>query len=272
MSLRNMAASTSLRDDHNPGDGWSGAIAGGIAAAGHELPLRPAEMSRESAAGSDGGAVLRQIAVSSREGGQVQNRQTAGRAGAADISDEMLLRNIACGDRSAMHMLFKRYRQRVFRFAFRLARNRDLAQDISSQVFLDVWRFAHRFESRSRVSTWLLSIAKFKTFNAMRRKIHQSIDEADLSDVADTSDTPEVALSRKEASSVLRACLEKLSPAHRQMLDLFYYHDCSVAEVSERIGIPKATVKTRLFYARKHLARVLVDAGFSAESVRPCQR
>jgi RNA polymerase sigma-70 factor (ECF subfamily) len=52
------------------------------------------------------------------------------------------------------------------------------------------------------------------------------------------------------------------------MLDLFYYHDCSVAEVSEKVGIPKATVKSRLFYARKQLARVLVSAGFSTDTVQ----
>lgn len=275
MSPRNTVASTSLRDGHNSDDGWLGTIVAGIAVqdrVGHESPLRSAHVSRESSIRPDGGAVAKEIAILLRESGQAQNRQTVRRVEATDISDEMLLRHVACGDRSAMDMLFKRYRQRVFRFIFRLVHDHDLAQDVSSQVFLDVWRFAHRFEYRSRVSTWLLSIAKFKAFNAMRRKIHQDLDATDLLDAVDTSDTPEVKLSRKEVSSVLRACLEELSPAHRQMLDLFYYHDCSIAEVSEKIGIPKATVKSRLFYARKHLARVLANAGFSADSVRPCRQ
>jgi RNA polymerase sigma-70 factor (ECF subfamily) len=184
----------------------------------------------------------------------------------------MLLQNVARGDASAMHMIFLRHQQRVFRFILRLVHSHDLAQDIVSQVFLDVWRFAHRFEYRSRVSTWLLSIARFKAINAIRRPTYQNLDELDLSEIVDTSDTPEMALDRKEISGVLRACLAELSPAHRQMLTLFYYHDCSVAEVSERIGIPKATVKSRLFYARKHLARVLIDAGISADSMQPDPR
>jgi RNA polymerase sigma-70 factor (ECF subfamily) len=196
----------------------------------------------------------------------------AGQVVSSDGYDQMLLQNVDRGDASAMHMIFLRHQQRVFRFILRLVHSHDLAQDIVSQVFLDVWRFAHRFEYRSRVSTWLLSIARFKAINAIRRPTYQNLDELDLSEIVDTSDKPEMALDRNEISGVLRACLAELSPAHRQMLTLFYYHDCSVAEVSERIGIPKATVKSRLFYARKHLARVLIDAGISADSMQPDPR
>jgi RNA polymerase sigma-70 factor (ECF subfamily) len=193
----------------------------------------------------------------------------AGQVASSDGYDQMLLQNVARRDASAMHMIFLRHQQRVFRFVIRLVHRHDLAQDIVSQVFLDVWRFAHRFEYRSRVSTWLLSIARFKAINAIRGPSYQTLDEFDLSQTVDTSDTPEMALDRKETSRMLRACLAELSPAHRQMLNLFYYHDCSVAEVSEKIGIPKATVKSRLFYARKHLASILVNAGFSTDSVQP---
>jgi RNA polymerase sigma-70 factor (ECF subfamily) len=63
---------------------------------------------------------------------------------------------------------------------------------------------------------------------------------------------------------VLEACMNRLSPAHREILDLFYYCENSIAEVSMAIGIPQATVKSRMFYARKHLARLLMDAGFNA--------
>jgi RNA polymerase sigma-70 factor (ECF subfamily) len=192
-----------------------------------------------------------------------------GQVASNDGYDQMLLQNVARGDASAMRIVFLRHQQRVLRFILRLVHSHDLAQDIASEVFLDVWRFAHRFEYRSRISTWLLAIARFKAINAMRRTAFQSLDELNLSETADASDTPEMALDRKEIGEMLRACLAELSPAHRQMLNLFYYHHCSVAEVSERIGVPKATVKSRLFYARKHLARILVNAGFSMDSVQP---
>src|ERR1700726_4599321 len=77
-------------------------------------------------------------------------------------SDEMLLESIADGGRSAMHILSSRHNVRVYRFILRMVRDATLAEDLTSQVFLDVWRTASQFEGRSQVSTWLLSIARFK--------------------------------------------------------------------------------------------------------------
>ena len=77
-----------------------------------------------------------------------------------------------------------------------------------------------------------------------------------------------MALDRKETENILRSCIEKLSPAHREIIDLFYYRENSTAEVSEMIGIPQATVKSRIFYARKRLASILVSAGFDAAAAR----
>jgi RNA polymerase sigma-70 factor (ECF subfamily) len=79
--------------------------------------------------------------------------------------------------------------------------------------------------------------------------------------IADSADTPEAALERSKTSAILRACIGKLSPAHREIIDLVYYHEKSVEEAGEIIGIPQATVKTRMFYARKQLAEMLKRAG-----------
>jgi RNA polymerase sigma-70 factor (ECF subfamily) len=182
-------------------------------------------------------------------------------------SDELLLRRVAEGDKAAMHIMFARHRARVVRFIQRTVRNPGIAEDLVSQVFLDVWRSANRFENRARVSTWLLSIARYKAINSLRERTHDSIDQDDVREIADAGDTPEVALDRKNTNGILRECIEKLSPAHREIIDLAYYHEKSVAEVSEIVGIPHATVKSRMFYARKQLARILVNAGFEAAAV-----
>ena len=181
-----------------------------------------------------------------------------------DVSDEMLLRNVADGDKAAMHIIFARHRERVFRFIQRLVRNPSIVDDVVNQVFLDVWRSANRFESRARVSTWLFSIARFQAINSRRERTHEDIDHDDALGIVDDGDTPDVALDRKETEGILRACIDKLSPAHREIIDLLYYRDHSVAEAAGIIGIPAATVKSRIFYARKQLARILVDAGFDA--------
>jgi RNA polymerase sigma-70 factor, ECF subfamily len=183
-------------------------------------------------------------------------------------SDAMLLKNIVEGDKAAMHIMFARHRARVFRFIQRIVRNTAIAEDLVSQVFLDVWRSASSFESRSRVSTWLLSIARFKALCSFRERRHETIDRDDVLEIVDTADTPDVALDRKKTNAALRACIDKLSPAHREIIDLVYYHEKSVAEVSEIFGIPHATVKSRMFYARKQLAGMLVSAGFESAVVR----
>jgi RNA polymerase sigma-70 factor (ECF subfamily) len=176
-------------------------------------------------------------------------------------SDEMLLERIADGDRTAMHTLYARHNVRVYRFVLRSLRDATAAEDIVSQVFLDVWRTAGQFEGRSQVSTWLLSIARFKALTALRQRRHEDIDQENVREIADDADTPETSLDRSNVSAILRACIDKLSPAHREIIQLVYYHEKSVEEAGEIIGIPQSTVKTRMFYARKQLAELLKGAG-----------
>ena len=176
-------------------------------------------------------------------------------------TDEMLLAQIADGDRTAMHTLYLRHNVRIYRFVLRSLRDATAAEDIVSQVFLDVWRTADQFEGRSRVSTWLLSIARFKTLTAMRQRRHEDIDQDNVREIADGADTPETTLDRSNVSAILRACIAKLSPAHREIINLVYYHEKTVEEAGEIIGIPQSTVKTRMFYARKQLAELLKTYG-----------
>jgi RNA polymerase sigma-70 factor, ECF subfamily len=188
----------------------------------------------------------------------------AGRQGiiaAQATSDNMLLESIVDGGRSAMHIFYSRHNLRVYRFVLRIVRNATLAEDLTSQVFLDVWRTARQFERRSQVSTWLLSIARFKALTALRQRRHEDIDQEHVLEIADQSDTPETSLERNKTSAILRACIAKLSAAHREIINLVYYHEKSVEEVGAIIGIPQSTVKTRMFYARKQLADLLRGAG-----------
>jgi RNA polymerase sigma-70 factor (ECF subfamily) len=176
-------------------------------------------------------------------------------------SDEILIGRIASGDRLAMQVLFARHHVRVFRFVLRLVRDESRAEDLISEVFLDVWRQAGKFEGRSAVSTWLLAIARFKALSALRRRTDAELDEETAEAIEDTSDDPEVALGKKDKSAVIRMCLVHLSAEHREIIDLVYYHEKSVEEVAAIVGIPENTVKTRMFYARKRLADLLKAAG-----------
>src|SRR6266508_4133064 len=103
-------------------------------------------------------------------------------------SDEVLIGRIANGDRLAMQVLFARHHVRVYRFVVRLVRNDSTAEDLISEVFLDVWRQAGRFEGRSAVTTWLLSIARFKALSALRRRPDEELDEETAGAIEDASD------------------------------------------------------------------------------------
>jgi RNA polymerase sigma-70 factor (ECF subfamily) len=180
---------------------------------------------------------------------------------ALEASDEILIGRIAGGDRLAMQALYARHHVKVFRFVLRLVRNEASARDLISEVFLDVWRQAARFEGRSAVSTWILAIARFKALSSVRRRKEAQLDEEEAEAIEDEADTPEVALQKKDTGEVLRQCLANLSPDHREIIDLVYYHEKSVEEVAEIVDIPENTVKTRMFYARKKLAELLKQAG-----------
>ncbi len=176
-------------------------------------------------------------------------------------SDEVLIGRIANGDRLAMQVLYARYHVRVFRFVVRMVRDEAVAEDLISEVFLDVWRQAGRFEGRSTVSTWMLAIARFKALSALRRRLDGELDEETASAIEDPTDDPEIALEKKDKSAMIRKCLVGLSAEHREIIDLVYYHEKSVGEVAEIVGIPENTVKTRMFYARKRLAELLKAEG-----------
>src|SRR5262247_796979 len=89
---------------------------------------------------------------------------------AKDNSDETLIAKIASGNRLAMQVLFARHHARIYRFVLRLLGSEAVAEDITSEVFLGVWRQAHRFEARSAVTTWLLAIARYKALAELRRR------------------------------------------------------------------------------------------------------
>jgi len=84
--------------------------------------------------------------------------------------DADLLVRIAAGDKLAMKVLYARHHVQTYRFLLRLVGDEAHAEDLVSEVFFDVWRNAHQFQGNSRVSTWILAIARFKALSALRRQ------------------------------------------------------------------------------------------------------
>ena len=176
-------------------------------------------------------------------------------------ADELLIGRIARGDRLAMQVPFARHHVRIYRYVLRLIRDEMAAEDVISEVFLDVWRQANRFEGRSAVSTWLIAIARFKALSMLRKRREDGLDDEMAEKIEEPSDDPGLATEKRDKGQKLRQCLAALSPEHREVIDLVYYHEKSVEEVARIVGIPENTVKTRMFYARKKLGELCRIAG-----------
>src|SRR5215475_10530647 len=131
--------------------------------------------------------------------GQLYTITSAGRQG-SDTSDVALIRLIAAGDKQAMHILFARHNVRVFRFLVRFVGDTSAAEDLVSEMFLDVWRQAGRFRGRSQVTTWLLALARNKALSALRRRSTEELDDEATAAVEDPEDNPEVAVQNRQKS------------------------------------------------------------------------
>ena len=179
---------------------------------------------------------------------------------AASSSDHALIRQIAAGDRGAMRRLFGRHQLPLHRWLTRLVDDPALAEDLLSEVFLDVWRQAATFEGRSSVATWVLAIARHKALSARRRRREEQLDDEFAVSIADPADDPERALLSKDRAVQLRAALARLPADQREVIDLVYYHGRPVQDVAQITGAPEATIKTRMFYARRKLAQMVQAA------------
>jgi RNA polymerase sigma-70 factor (ECF subfamily) len=180
---------------------------------------------------------------------------------AGQPSDRELVGRVAAGDRAAVRLLFMRHHARVYRFVVRQTGSESMADDIANEVFLELWRQAPAFEGRSEVSTWLLGIARFKALSSLRKRTEEWIDEADAAAVPDEADNPETSVMKSDKAAALREMVAALNEEHRTVIDLAYYHGKSVTEIGEILDIPVATVKTRMFYARRKLGEALKAAG-----------
>lgn len=193
--------------------------------------------------------------------GTMRGTSTRPQSCANDTSDEALVGSIARGDRDAMRVLYARHSVKLFRFLMRIAGNEATAEDLLNEVFLEVWRHAGRFEARSEVATWVLAIARHKAVSTLRRRPTAALDADALELIEEPADNPEVTTQKRETGAILSACLAQLSPAHREIIDLVYYHERAIDDVAEIIGVPPATVKTRMFYARRRIAQLLSVRG-----------
>ncbi len=178
--------------------------------------------------------------------------------------DTIWIRKIASGDRASFEELFRAYHRRVFGYIFRMIGETTRAEEITSDVLFEVWKGAVQFGGRSRVSTWIFGIAHHKVIDEIRRR---KIETTPLvpDEFVDPSENPESGAIRESQREHLRATLARLTPEHREVIELAFFQDCSVEEIAGIIQCPASTVKTRMFYARKKLREFLGEMQMRGE-------
>lgn len=180
---------------------------------------------------------------------------------ADDDKDRILINAVANGERAAIGSLYERHSKRVLLFIKRFVHDTSLAEDITNDVFVEVWQKAASYEGRSKVSSWILGMARFKALTAIRQRRASTSSNEVLDAIKDSADTPEVVAQKLDKSTSLKECVKALSPEHRVIVDLIYYHDKSIREVATILNIPENTVKTRSFHARKNLSVAMAERG-----------
>jgi RNA polymerase sigma-70 factor (ECF subfamily) len=178
-----------------------------------------------------------------------------------NADDRRLLSRIVERDRRAFETLYRRYHRRVFHFVFRLIRRETSAEEIVGDTMLAIWQGAASFEGGSTVSTWLMGIAYRQTLKLLEKDRKHSVVDSDDELLAQTLDLdpasdPERSAISESYAELLQKGMESLSEGHRAVVELTAMGH-SYVEISEVIGCPENTVKTRMFHARQQLKRYL---------------
>lgn len=164
---------------------------------------------------------------------------------------------IANGNEGAMHEFFSGFSQTVYAFAMSRLKNAADASDVLNDVMLQVWNHAGRFESRSKVKTWLLGIANHKVLDVFRKRGQMQFEEIDEQIADESTDIGALEISMLQEAKSIQRCMDKLSENHRQVVHLAFFEDLPYPEIADILNCPTGTVKTRMMHAKNNLRRCL---------------
>lgn len=172
-------------------------------------------------------------------------------------SDEDLLRQIAKGDQQALAAFYRQYEKRLFNFILSKLHDAFEAADILNEVFMEVWNKADSFQGRSKVSTWLFSIAYFKVVDRLRKIRPQQLEDEKMAELADDSPGALSCLIGDQQAKQVRHCIDTLSTAHRAVMELTFFEEMSYSDIALIVDCPENTVKTRMFHAKQAMKKCL---------------
>jgi RNA polymerase sigma-70 factor, ECF subfamily len=168
--------------------------------------------------------------------------------------------------REALALLLPRYRDKVFRLCFSMLRDRALAEDVTQDIFLRIWRALPGYGAQAALSTWIYAISKNACLSELRKRkptvsIDQNEDEYNAEVAALAAPDPD-----DSATVSVSQVLDKLPERYRQAVTLFYMEDKSYEQTAESLGLPLGTVKALLHRARKRLIELTRETSAQAEA------
>ena len=167
-----------------------------------------------------------------------------------------LLAKIRAGDIAAFEQLYHLYHPRLRRFLWTLTRRPALTEEVLDDTLMVIWHRPDSFHGESKLSTWLFAIAYRKAMRALRKQ-DDAIEDLDADRRISPDAGPDDSSRRERVHKLLAEAISDLSPAHRAVVDLTYFHELGYREIAAILECPVDTVKTRMFHARKHLRKKL---------------
>lgn len=172
------------------------------------------------------------------------------------------IRQVAQGDEGAFERLFRCYAPRIFRFALSYLNDRSHAEEVVQETMIAVWKSAKSYKEQSQVSSWILGIARNKALDRARaRQREPELLQERLDRRMSMRATPEQIVRRETQVERVRAALDRLSPEHREVIMLAFYNDLSYSEIAQILNCPEGTVKSRVYYAKEQLKKILGAGG-----------
>lgn len=188
--------------------------------------------------------------------GSVAHRQTGDIGNVATPEDLRLFAGVRARELDAFEALYRLYHPRLARFLLNLLRRPQMVEEVLNDTLLVVWERSDTFRGASKLSTWIFAIAYRKAMKALRR-LDEPVEDRDAEMRPSDGDAPDAPLGRHRTQEALLAALAKLSPDHRTVVDLTYFHEMGYREIAAIMDCPVDTVKTRMFHARRHLRRLM---------------
>lgn len=182
------------------------------------------------------------------------------------LDDHVLVKAHLNGDGEAFEVLFKKHFLNVSRLVLSIVKSESLVDDIVQEVFLLVYRYLPKFRADSSFRTWIYRITvneSIRQLNRSRRWVTMEPQEMEEGPappamvVMQEGPSPERILLEGEQRAIVHRALATLKPHHRVILTLYYLEELTVQEISQVLEIPEGSVKSRLYYARDNLKRVL---------------